>query len=182
MSDTAPTTPPANRFSAYSDVVSEGIRTVTFTVHNKMPVLERPKLAFRGRHHPVLYDSCGKKKTEYSSDFQRFIVNDTATNPVWPMFCGSEVAGVELNVRFFLQRRADDYIGKTDVLKETAQRFPKKKDIDNLLKFLLDAMNGWVYGDDSCVTAVTATKQFIPEELKSDGPFAIIIIRGAWMH
>jgi len=35
-----------------------------------------------------------------------------------------------------------------------------KPDLDNLLKLLLDAMNGLVYHDDALVCKVTATKQY----------------------
>ena len=37
-------------------------------------------------------------------------------------------------------------------------KYPKRKDIDNLIKFVLDALNGKLYEDDCQVVSIKATK------------------------
>jgi Holliday junction resolvase RusA-like endonuclease len=55
-------------------------------------------------------------------------------------------------------------------------RYPKKKDIDNLVKFLLDAMNKVVYHDDSAITKLIAEKLFVAEHNRDGGAYAEITI------
>ena len=43
---------------------------------------------------------------------------------------------------------------------EAALYWPKKPDIDNLVKFVLDAANGVLFKDDSQVVRVLATKMY----------------------
>jgi Holliday junction resolvase RusA-like endonuclease len=38
--------------------------------------------------------------------------------------------------------------------------YPKRKDIDNLVKFVLDAFNGLLYVDDSQVVSIKAVKKY----------------------
>ena len=51
--------------------------------------------------------------------------------------------------------------------------YPRRCDIDNLCKFYLDALNGWVYGDDAQVVHIDAQKQY-GEEHKVELHFAEI--------
>ena len=61
--------------------------------------------------------------------------------------------------------------------KELAQRnliHPKKPDIDNVIKIIMDGMNGHIYEDDSQVYIVKGTKQY------SDVPGVTVFL--SWGH
>jgi hypothetical protein len=57
------------------------------------------------------------------------------------------------------------------VLRPTAQAFPRKKDVDNMLKFVMDALQGVFYTNNMTITTVTVTKTF-PQ----------IVDAGGWMY
>lgn len=59
------------------------------------------------------------------------------------------------------------------VLKSASQRerkellgrpYDKRPDIDNLVKAVMDALNGYAFTDDSCIYLLTAHKQYSAEE------------------
>lgn len=41
--------------------------------------------------------------------------------------------------------------------------YTRRPDIDNIVKFYLDALNGYAYKDDSCVAIIDAGKFYAPE-------------------
>lgn len=77
---------------------------------------------------------------------------------------------LSLSVDFYIQRPRSHYgtgrnVGK---LKPSAPKCNiKKPDIDNYIKFIMDAMNGIVYKDDSQVVCVKAWKLYAEEEEKT---------------
>lgn len=46
----------------------------------------------------------------------------------------------------------------SDQLKTAAPTFPARRDLDNMVKFVLDALNGVAYGDDSQIVRLEALK------------------------
>lgn len=56
-------------------------------------------------------------------------------------------------------RKADRELAKKDILKPT-----KKPDIDNIVKVILDGLNGVAYEDDALVVSVEADKRYFPVE------------------
>ena len=56
-------------------------------------------------------------------------------------------------------RKADRELAKKNILKPT-----KKPDIDNIVKIILDGLNGVAYEDDAFVVAVEAEKRYSPVE------------------
>ena len=49
--------------------------------------------------------------------------------------------------------------------------------MDNLLKFVMDALHNVVYANDEVVVKITASKNFVPEEVKMEEPYSIISIK-----
>ena len=86
--------------------------------------------------------------------------------------------GLHLELTFHVKRRAADYRTKRGkkVLKDDHQKYPRKKDTDNMLKFVMDAMHGVLYKDDKCVVCVSAMKKFLEEEEKDEGEYTLIRI------
>ena len=64
-------------------------------------------------------------------------------------FFGIELPLV-LDVRFFFPNKV-------------GQAYPKKKDIDNMVKYIMDAMTGILYPNDTVVVRLTAEKTFAGE-------------------
>ena len=74
---------------------------------------------------------------------------------------------LKLIVDFNMQRPKSHYgTGRNmAVVKPSAPKFhAKKPDIDNLVKFYMDAMNGIVYKDDSQVVEINACKNYTSYE------------------
>jgi Holliday junction resolvase RusA-like endonuclease len=44
---------------------------------------------------------------------------------------------------------------------EHPHQYPSSKDIDNMIKFIMDALHGITYANDICVVRLTATKAFV---------------------
>lgn len=86
--------------------------------------------------------------------------------------------GLHLEVSFHVKRNESDYRIKRGkkVLRDSHQLYPRRKDTDNMLKFVMDALHGVVYTDDKCVVSVSATKLFLTEDEKDDGEYSEIRI------
>ena len=71
---------------------------------------------------------------------------------------------LEISVWFYLERPAEDFVNKTRYGgrlkpdKALMRLAPVKPDVDNLAKFVLDAMTGVVYGDDKQVVTLHLMK------------------------
>lgn len=68
-----------------------------------------------------------------------------------------------LTIAFNFARPKSHFNRKGVLLPTSPKLHIKKPDIDNLIKFVLDALNGQLYVDDSQVVSITATKQYAPE-------------------
>lgn len=68
-----------------------------------------------------------------------------------------------LTITFYFSRPKSHFNRKGVLLPSSPILHTKKPDIDNLIKFVLDALNGHLYVDDSQVVSISATKQYAPE-------------------
>ena len=109
------------------------------------------------RQAPRFYDPSGNKKTQYAN-LVRTAMLSYGLNV--PYFAPNEPITMEVN--FVVPRRKQDVVkqGGSTVLKQSAQAFPTTKDVDNLLKFVMDALQGIVYRNDMTITKVIVTKMF----------------------
>lgn len=58
----------------------------------------------------------------------------------------------------------------------------RKPDIDNLIKSVLDALNGVAFADDGCVAAIKTTKRWADEGEEGHLSFSITPIDRRWRH
>ena len=81
-------------------------------------------------------------------------------------------------VFFYVRRRRLDYRSKNRILylKEDVQKYPGRKDVDNMLKFVMDAAHDVLYDDDKCVVEIRASKKFVPEHDKGRGGYTTVFI------
>jgi Holliday junction resolvase RusA-like endonuclease len=80
--------------------------------------------------------------------------------PVFDLATTATGNGIKLVVTFFFNRLKSDF-NKHGALKEIVQAYPAFKDIDNLLKFLMDAMQGIFFLNDNSIVEVQAKKEFV---------------------
>lgn len=73
---------------------------------------------------------------------------------------------------YFQMRRPQNHYRTNGEVKEWAGLMPctKKPDVDNLIKFVFDALNGILWADDSQIIRVTASKSY------SNTPCTVIIV------
>jgi hypothetical protein len=87
----------------------------------------------------------------------------------YPVFFAAHQA-LLVKVTFFLRRPNEHFknrvrgIGRLKAFASSARKdLPNKKDVDNLLKFLLDGMSTVIYGDDRTVMITVAMKDWDSE-------------------
>ena len=99
------------------------------------------------------YDPSARDKADFLDK-----VRATGSLPAQPLF---EPLCMEL---LFEMPRAKSHFGtgrNAGKLKQSAPRFHTKvPDVDNLCKFVLDALNKYMYKDDSCIVKVICEKRY----------------------
>ena len=109
------------------------------------------------RMRPHMYDPSSRQKIAYAN-IVRTTMQQYGLNT--PYFAADEP--ITIRVQFVLPRRRQDlqsYGGNT-VLSPDAQGFPRNKDIDNMLKFVMDALQGVLYENDVTITKAIVSKLF----------------------
>lgn len=92
--------------------------------------------------------------------------------------------GVELELRFYFHRPKSHYgTGRNAaVLKATAPPRPitrSRGDLDKLVRAVLDGLDGIAYSDDSQVTAINASKHYLPRT-EREGLAARVVPEGVY--
>jgi Holliday junction resolvase RusA-like endonuclease len=143
-------------------------RTVSFIVTGDPPVQERPKMTWMRANWPRMYDPSSRKKRLFAVMVMNHMVSHGLTIPYF-----TDDEPISFRLLLVLPRLKKDFKVRNGVkvLRASAQAFPRKKDVDNMLKFVMDALHGLFYTDDVTVTTVSVTKTF-PE----------IADAGGWMY
>jgi Holliday junction resolvase RusA-like endonuclease len=152
-----------NNLVDFMEVLSPTERLLSFVVLGDPPTQQRHRMAFRRapatnmRMMPHIYDPSARAKIHYAAMVRAAMYSYGLTRPYF-----TEEEPLTLEVVFVLPRRRQDLVrrwGRTS-LTSTAQTFPRRKDIDNMLKFLMDALQGELYHDDVTITKVILSKMF----------------------
>ena len=108
-----------------------------------------------GRNHAKYFDPSGAAKKKLAAALA--MVTPKGKGALFPS------CPVELKVWFLMEQPVKNFVGRDPIRgvlnhkgKEVAPCI--RPDVDNLLKFLMDAMNGIVYSDDCQVVKVTMYK------------------------
>lgn len=143
------------------------IPDLSFVVKGVFAVQERGRIAaVHVGKKPRIYDPSAKEKKDFTAalreELEEYGVKD------FPFFTAPQTnpltsKGLMLEVAFFMNRIKDDFekVNGVEQLKEICQQYPAKKDADNMLKFLMDALHDVVYDDDKCVVNIIASKSLI---------------------
>ena len=144
-----------------------GIKTIEadFTVHGEPIPLSRPRMGRRGFYNPdakAEEDFKSQCKHQVSEEWFREIkrIIDDEENPVGPKKVEHEYY-VTMTIDFYVAIPKSDTL--TDAyLKDIGKIKPTARigDVDNYIKFVLDAMHGVLYSDDKHVTRIVAEKHY----------------------
>ena len=131
-----------------------------------LEILGNPRPQQRHRHFKFgTYDPCKKDKEDFLTAAKQYHKLDIPL--LYPLY---------INIKFYMKRPKSHYrTGRYEgLVKEKWQNLPmdKKPDIDNLIKFVLDALQGQnaYFVDDSQVVRI------LVEKIYSDNPRTEIMI------
>jgi hypothetical protein len=153
-------------------VTCGGEESLSFVCLGDPPAQARGRINWRNRPVPVYYDPSSRSKAAYALVLRNALMSfGTSSFPIFNREILASTKGLKLTVAFYLHRKVADYhvVSGKKVLKKTAEMFPKNKDVDNMLKFVMDAIHGVVYDNNTVITSVIAMKTFIPEN-RREGP------------
>ena len=140
--------------------------TLSFTVKGEPLAQARHKIAWKGlrnhiwkdRNSPIIYDPSAKFKKKYAAQVREAMVAMALTPPFFAS--GYNDDGLVMELHFFLERPKSHYNVLGNRLKAAAPKYPKGKDVDNMEKFVSDALHGVVYNNDNIIRKSQTEKAF----------------------
>ena len=96
----------------------------------------------------VTYDPSKKDKAE----FLKTVLFQLPKAPL--------TTAIQLQIAFKFARPKSHFKKNGTLLPSAPELHTKKPDIDNLIKFVLDALNGYLYVDDSQIISISASKSY----------------------
>lgn len=156
--------------------------SLSFVVAGDPPVQQRPRMnCKKAKKVPIYYDPSSLTKKTWKKDVAKALATHGVTS--FPFFKEKDTdimqsEGLQIDVVFYVGRRRCDYRTKKGILylKDVFQKYPGKKDTDNMLKFVMDAAHDVLYDDDKCVVKISASKKFVAEEDRERGAYTTIRI------
>lgn len=137
------------------------VKTITFEVHGAPIGKGRPRFSRQGHAYTP-------QKTR---DYERHIAMAALT-----AMCDADALVTDAAVVMEVTANMPipmSWSKKRQTAAEMGAERPKRPDIDNIAKAVLDACNGVVYGDDAQVHTLTAKKRYAP--LGSEGWLSVSI-------
>ena len=140
-------------------------RHIAFTIQGNPVAQQRPRLRrIMGRvgnlpviRRVIMYDPHSAAKRNLASAVRaEMLALNIAPHD------GSQVP-ISLIVDFVLPRPRGDYVVSPDGvarLNATHNLYPRVKDVDNMLKFLMDALANVAYNNDGAIASINARKRF----------------------
>jgi Holliday junction resolvase RusA-like endonuclease len=160
---------------------SDNMQSLSFTALGAPLVQQRTKITWRGRRFPHVYDPCALSKEEWQGHLHRALVDCGVS--VFPFFSEATTEnmqsdGLQIDVVFHMMRVRSDYRvckGKL-VLLDNHQKYPGTKDVDNMVKYIMDVFHDVLYENDNCVVKIIASKKFVKEDEKTRGAYTTISV------
>jgi len=115
------------------------------------PLAQQRHKARRAGNRVIMYDPSSKDKDRFKKECVEFA-------PKHPL-----EGAISVSMVFSMPRPRSHYRGGrfSHLLKKTApDQHISRPDIDNIIKFYLDAMTGTFWKDDACVCTVEASKMY----------------------
>ena len=140
-------------------------KTLSFACIGQAPVQKRAKITYKNKHRPVYYDPSNLEKKNWRQTLQSVFQEKSISSPVF-LSDSLSSKGVKLSITFHIKRPMIDYISKKNIkiLKDIHHKYPSSQDIDNLLKFVMDAMHEVVYLNDQVIHEIHCRKIFCDDD------------------
>ena len=157
--------------------------SLSFVIAGDPPVQQRPRMNCKKavKSVPIYYDPSSLKKKAWKKSVVKALVDYGVKS--FPLFKEKHTDimqsdGLSIDVLFYVRRRRSDYRSKKGILylKDVVQKYPGKKDTDNMLKFVMDALHEVLYDDDKCIVKICASKKFVDEDKKEVGGYTALRI------
>lgn len=141
--------------------------------------------AFFARNVGRYVNPNGRQQRNVAMTVKNNLYLNNYTSTVHEIFFQNDDCAYELNAVYHFPRPLYHFIGRRrenrhfDRIKpQFRDVYPtkKKKDLDNLVKFMMDAFNRSIYHDDSCITKFIVEKRY-DNEGTCDGRFEITITK-----
>ena len=161
----------ARHFSFDADDVvlsanGDGVRLAIIVIDGQPVPQARPRVNYLTRH---VYVPGGDIRRDFAGTVLRAV---QAVGGAVPFLRRGQF--VDLDCTFYEARPRSHYRADGITLTPRAPTYPIRCDLDNCLKFLLDAVKGSLYYDDKHVVDVHAHKRYC---LEGEGPKTRIVIR-----
>jgi Holliday junction resolvase RusA-like endonuclease len=119
-------------------------KTMSFNVSGEAPVQQSLRSVYRNLVAPRHYDPSKREKVEWKKAVTQEMVDCGVPQP----FFTEEDGPIKVVITFYFTQRFP------------GERYPSKKDLDNVLKFVLDAIQGPVYWNDKAIVEIHSRKVF----------------------
>lgn len=123
-------------------------KVLTFTVKGKPQAKQRPRRGHGGRFYTP------QKTLDYEENVKASFLADTKLK--------APIKDAPLIIRcdFYFKVPKSYTKKRKTAIKEHEELYTKKPDVDNLIKAILDGLNGVAYEDDNQVVGVTGVKHY----------------------
>ena len=137
-------------------------RVFSVTVVGKTPSQSRTRINFRrksfSKSKPIFYNPSRRAKNEWSLALKNILAEYNISSPIFSSNPYTDHP-LHLEVQIYLPIPKTD-LDKQQHIKPKHHLWPNTKDIDNMLKFIMDAMQDFVYKNDACICSINCKKQF----------------------
>jgi Holliday junction resolvase RusA-like endonuclease len=138
---------------------SAGARSISFVVKGNPTIQRRAVMTWKGRSRPVLFDPSSRTKLLFRDAVRKEMA--VIGLPTEAYF--NESTAIKMNVKFVIPRPKKDFV--RNKLTAGAMSFPRGKDIDNLLKFVMDALEQTLYMNDTNIVHVECEKCYCSDTI-----------------
>lgn len=148
--------------------IADSDRMLSFIVRGDPPSQQRHKFAWKGilggwmtRRQPIVFDPSSKLKMIYATKVRDAMGEIGLTYPYFLAHSAGDQAGLVLDITFLVERPPSHFSSPLQVeLRKSAPQYPRQKDIDNMLKFTMDALQHVVYHNDISIRRIIAEKAY----------------------
>lgn len=141
-------------------------RIMKVTVPGKPLPLNRPRFRRRGK-----FVQCYNSQTEEENNFKNAVKNalsDEENAFLVDLMKSKKTYYVTLGCIFYVPIQSGTSKKMREKKLNNEVRPDKRPDIDNYIKFVLDAIHNVIYTDDACVTEITNTSKRYGEEPRTE--------------
>ena len=143
-------------------------KTLSFRFVGNPPAQRRARFTFQRGAFCLNGTAAASRQWFYDPDarnkaiFRDALTSAMAELDIAPLPFVGVRKGLKIHCQFFLPRPRIDFDrhGLVYLLRGMCSCYPDKKDVDNMLKYFMDALSGVVYVNDNCIVDVRASKAY----------------------